>query len=273
MPLSTGSPLGQVGVGPDPDPDDHQVGGQPGAVGQHHRLDAVAAFDPLGPRPGADVHAPVPQEGLEEAAHLRADGPGPDGVAPLEEGHPGVHLGGAGGHLGPDEAAAKDDHALGPGDGGPQPLGVVDRAQVVDALQVPAGQLQADRLGAGGQHQAGAVAELVADLGGDGPGGRVQGARPGRQQQLDLVVAVPGLVVGAGLVAPGLAAEELLGQRRPLVGELRLGGQHHGRALAAGRSDPLGRLGGGDPAADDHELHVADGHGTTSGGQGLGSEA
>jgi hypothetical protein len=107
-------PLGQLGVGPDPDPDDHQVGRQPAAVRQHHRLDGVAALQPLGRCPGTDVHAPVAQEGLEEAAHLGPDGPGPDGVAPLQQGHPGVHLGGAGGHLGPDEAAAEDHHALGP---------------------------------------------------------------------------------------------------------------------------------------------------------------
>jgi hypothetical protein len=134
------------------------------------------------------------------------------------------------------------------------------RSEVVDALQVLAGQPQADGLGAGGQDQAAAVAELVADLGGDRAGGLVQGAGPGRQQQLDLVVAVPGLVVGADVVAPGLAAQERLGQRRPLVRQLRLGGQHHGRALATGGPEALGRLGGGDPAADDHELHVADGH-------------
>src|SRR4030095_929298 len=150
----------------------------------------------------------------------------------------------------------------------PQPFGVVDGAQVVDALQVLAGQPQADGLGAGGQDQAAAVAELVADLGGDRAGGLVQGAGPGRQEQLDLVVAVPDLVVGPDVVAPGLAAQERLGQRRPLVRQLRLGGQHHGGALAAGGPDALGRLGGGDAAADDHELHVADGPGATSGATG-----
>src|SRR5918992_3768757 len=205
-------PLGQVGVGPDPDPDDHNVGGQPGAVSQHHRLDTVAALQPLGPGPGPDVHAPVAQEGLEELAHLGTDGPRPEGVGQLQDGHPGVHLGGAGGHLGADEAATEDDHGLGSGDRGPQPLGVVHGAQVVDALQVLAGQLQSDRLGAGGQDQAAAVVELVADLGGDRAGRRVEGAGPGGQERLDVVVAVPGLVVGAGRGSAGPAAGGLLGQ-------------------------------------------------------------
>ena len=74
------------------------------------------------------------------------------------------------------------------------------------------------------------------------------------------MVAVPGLVVGAGLLAAGLAAQELLGH----------GGRSYGSSGSAVSTTAsprrrrlvlLGRLGGGHPAADDHELHVADGHG------------
>ena len=83
--------------------------------------------------------------------------------------------------------------------------------------------------------------------------GRVQAHRRRGQPHLDVVLAVPGLVVDERRAALGRAGEVALGQRRPLVRALRLGGHQHDRAAVALVAQGVHGLAGGEPATDHHE--------------------
>lgn len=93
-----------------------------------------------------------------------------------------------------------------------QPFGVGEAAQVVHTGQAGAGDVQAARLGAGGQQQLvvddqGAVAEA------DGPGAGVQVDGGLAQVQLDLCLGVPGRFMDEDTVALFLAEQVPLGER------------------------------------------------------------
>lgn len=93
-----------------------------------------------------------------------------------------------------------------------QPFGVGEAAQVVHTGQAGAGDVQAARLGAGGQQQLvvddeGAVAEA------DGFGGGVQVDGGLAQVQFDMCLGVPGGFMDEDAVALFLAEQVPLGER------------------------------------------------------------
>ena len=141
-------------------------------------------------------------------------------------------------------APGDDQVAVVPAEGGqhaPQPLGVGEAAQVVDAGQVGARDVEAARLGAGGQQQlvvvdAGAVAEA------DGLGGAVEWRRrSGRGAARCRRCAYQAGSWTKTLSRSSLPSEIALGQRRAFVGVV---------ALVADQDHPAGetlrtqRLGG-----------------------------
>ena len=74
-----------------------------------------------------------------------------------------------------------------------------------------------------------------------------------------LVLGVEALVVDVDLLAAGLAAQVVLGQRRPLVGALVLGADQHEAAVEALGAQGLGGLGAGEAGADD-DVGLVSGH-------------
>ena len=109
-------------------------------------------------------------------------------------------------------------------------VGLSTRAQVEDALEVGARESQPAGLGAGREQQPvegqplAAVQRDLADR------RRRWSPRRVAEPQLDLVLVVERrVVVHVDLLALGLAAQVLLGQRRPLVRALGLGADEHER--------------------------------------------
>ena len=84
------------------------------------------------------------------------------------------------------------------------------------------------------------------------PAGRgVQRGGGGTGPERDVVLGEPTLGLDRQFVLTALAQQEVLGQRRTLVGQVRLGGQDRHGAFAAGVAEGAGRGQPGRPAADD----------------------
>lgn len=132
-----------------------------------------------------------------------------------------------------------------PGEHGPQPFGVVQGAQQVHAGHA-LGAGQPDRFGAGGEDE-----DVVRD--GAGPGvqlvvGGAQAEDLAAEDQLDaeaLEVDVEGGVLG-------LAEQDGLGQRGPVVGLVGFGADQRHRAVEALFAQGDGGLHPGHARADDH---------------------
>ena len=132
---------------------------------------------------------------------------------------------------------------------------VRELAEVEDALEVDARDVQAPRLGTGGEEQAVVVDPLATrehDLG----GGDVDALRGHAGAQLDLLFRVERLLVHVGLVARRLAAQVILRQRRSFVGTLLLGADEQHAAVEPLLAEGLGGLRAGQAGADDHECLV-----------------
>ena len=143
-----------------------------------------------------------------------------------------------------------------------QGVRVIDAAEVEHAVQIGSGYREPARLGAGGEQQAVvaqplAVVELeLAACGVEGGGGMAE-------PQLDLLLGVEALLVDVQLLAPRLAAQVVLRQRRSLVGPLVLDADEHHPPLEALLAERRGGLGAGEAGADDH-VGLVTGHGNSS---------
>ena len=127
-----------------------------------------------------------------------------------------------------------------------QRRGVGQRAQLADAVQAGAGQRQAARPRAGRQQQPVVGHALAAGEDDRGAVG-VERLDRGAGAQLDRVLVVEALVVDVDRLVVGLATEDVLGQRRALVGPLALGAEQDDAALEALLAQRLGGLGAGQP--------------------------
>ena len=158
-----------------------------------------------------------------------------------------------GGHLAADEAGADHDHPLRRGDQvGPQGQAVVDRAEDVDTGEVGPGRDAAGRR-AGGDHHAVDV-EVVARGSRHPPDADVEGSGRLPESPLDVEVLGDREVGSRRLLGAG---QHLLGERRAVVGEVRLGAEHDDLALVALGTE---RLGGPEPrerGADDGDATPA----------------
>jgi hypothetical protein len=222
-----------------------------GVGGQHH---AVLALDRGDRRAEVEPHAPVLVQVGEEAAELRAQRPEQRGGLRFDDRHLGAVAARGGGDLQADPARADQQQpSVLPAQGlqgGPQPLRVVQLAQVVDAAQFSPGDVQRARGGAGGEQQPvvgqhGPVAEVQRAGLPVQPGGR--GADP----QFDLVLGVPGRLVHEEVGAGGGRREVTLRQVRALVrGFTLLADQDHPAGETLGPQG-LGGLGPGEAGSDD----------------------
>lgn len=140
-----------------------------------------------------------------------------------------------------------------------QPVGVREAAQMVDARQVRAGDVEAARLRAGGQQQlvvpyGGAVAEMQA------PGVPVDGGDGLAEMQLHLGLRVPGGLVHEDAVPLLGTGQIALGQRRAFIGMVALVTDEDHPAGEPFRTQGFRRLGPGESTADDDKCPVCVDH-------------
>lgn len=141
----------------------------------------------------------------------------------------------------------------------PQPVGVGEAAQMVDAREVGAGDVEAAGFGAGGQEQfvvahGGAVAEV------DAAGVAVDAGDGLAEVELDPVLGVPGGVVDVDAVAFLLAGQIALGQRGAFVGVVSLVPDDDHSAGESVGAEGFRGLRPGQPAADDDECPMCVDH-------------
>ena len=253
-PVVDGEPRvrGQLRARLDPDADDHEV------AFEHA---AVAGPDPLHRAPALEgLHAVAEQQldalvGVHVAVHgaqLGAEHPLERHRDLIDERDLQPALAGGGGDLGPDPAGADHDNRPAAVEPRAERVGVRHRAQGEHALQIGAGDAEPARLGARGQQER-VVFQRLAAVEGQPPRRRVERLGGAAEAQLDVVLVVEALLVDVDLVAAGLAAEVVLGERRPLVGPLLLGADQHHAPVEALLAQRLGGLGAGKARSGDHE--------------------
>jgi hypothetical protein len=187
----------------------------------------------------------------EDRSERGTDGPQQRLVQGFHHGHVAAKLACDRGHLEPDEAGTDDHQGSLRAQTAPELAGVVGVAEVADALQVTARDLEPARARAGGeQHAVGCQGLAVVQQ--DRADGWVDGSCP--NAQLDLIGAE--LLLGNDRAERGLHVVDvyqLLRQGRSLIGRMRLRADDHDLAgkpgLARGhRGADAGR------ARTDHDL-------------------
>jgi hypothetical protein len=158
--------------------------------------------------------------------------------------------------LGTDPTRTDDDHRAALAQPRSKRIGVGNGAQIEHALERCAGDRQATRLRAGGDQQS-VVPQPCAVGERELPGPGIQPRRSETQSELDLVLGVEGLVVHIDRAAPGVAAQIVLRQRRPLVRPLRLGTDEDHAPVEPLLSQGLCGLGAREPGAEDDERLVS----------------
>src|SRR3954471_2831568 len=257
---------GELGARQHTEAGDDEVRLEPAAVGQSDTLDAAGALEAGDADPGEQLDAVLAVEVGVDLAELGAQHALERQGRLLDERDVDAALPGGGGDFGTDPAAA-DDHcrAAAPQAGG-DGVRVREVAQVVDAIELRAGDRQAPRLPARGEDE-----PVVGDpLAGGEPcltNGGLDPVDGGGGPQLDLVVVVERLGVDASGIALGLAPQVVLGERGSLVGQLGLLADEDDPALEALRAQRLGGLGAGKRGADD-QMGLGIGHVSPSGGEG-----
>ena len=216
----------------------------------------LEGFDP-GPQPHVDALLDV--DVAIDAAHLAAQHPLQRDRVGGDNGDLQSALPRGGGDLGADPAGSDDDDRAAAVEPFAQHVRVIDGAQVVNAVELGAGDREPARFRAGGQQQL-VVAQPLAVVERDLLQRRVHVDRRAAEAQLDVVLGVEALVVDVDPLASGLAAQVVLRQRRALVRALVLGADKHQAPFEAFVSQCLSGLGGGQAGADDHECLLS-GHG------------
>ena len=217
---------------------------------RRRRAAARCLLDRLERDVDADVDAVVAVQAREPGRDLGAEDPQQRQLRALEHGD--VRAGGDGrrGDLQADPATADQRQ---PGAGGQQraePVGVLDRAQVVDGGAAVVGHRQVTRPG---RRSPGAARRTAATsvAGGDrrAAGSSEVTVAPRRRSTSCVVVPLPGMHVRDLLGAHEVA----LGQRRSLVRRVRLVAEQDDAAGEALVAQGPHCLAGGQPAAHDHE--------------------
>ena len=170
------------------------------------------------------VDAAVGVPGGHRCGHLGGQRPGQRPVGGLDDRDRAARLARGGGELGADPARADDHDVVLPGEHGPQPLGVVQGAQQVHAGHA-LGAGQRDRFGAGGEDAGRRTGPAPPRCPARGRRGAAPSASPPSRSSMSERLEVD--VEGGAL---GLAEQDRLGQRRPVVGLVGLGADQRHRA-------------------------------------------
>ena len=156
MPLSHAMPgfRCEFGVRNDADADDHQIGRNAFARFGEHRFDvAVLAGEPRDLGAGANVHAATGVQAVIERAHRRCRDALQNALFHFEHGDGEAGRDRDRRDFEADVTAAGDGDVLAGAESGADRIDVGDRAQVVDARQIAAGNVEAPRAAAGGDQQ------------------------------------------------------------------------------------------------------------------------
>ena len=231
-------PLEPVGGGSNPQPDDDQIGGDLRAVGEPHPLHAAVTDERVDADADPQVHAVASMQLPPARGQLLAQRQGQQPAGLLDQHDLESHRPATRGHLGADEPSPDDHHA------GPraQPLAnreaVLDRAEQQHPLGHRAARPRA-RHGPAGDHETverqSQITVFVAHR--DGALRHVQPDRRGSPQHARAEVELGGHVDAR---AVHLAGEQLLRQRRPVVGGLAFGADDGEVAVVAVESQGFG---------------------------------
>ena len=218
LPVSRPARAARSSLGAAPMPTTRMSAGIFGAAGRDDH--AGAELDRLLAEP--ELHAVRPVQVREDGAELGAELVVQRAGLRLEHGHRALGRAGGRGGLQADPAGSGHHDPGARLEGRTEPVGIGDRTEVEHLLAVGAGEVEAARRGAGGEQQL-----VVGHLRAAGRGGHGARAAVDRRDgdALAQVHAVLGVPVGGVHVdrVPRVAAEQVaLGQRRALVGTLRL---------------------------------------------------
>ena len=242
--------LRELAVGHDAGGEEHDVGTEPGRAGHAY---------PPGVLDGLDL-------GAEDQRHAGLAQPGgdpPPGLHPepvrlrdgldADEGHLESAHGQRGSGFAAYEPRADHHRARGAPRALDQALAVGQEPHLEHVLVVGAGHGESVGARAGGEHAGVGGHVLAAGEPNLSPGG-VDLLRGGSEAKLDRALGEPARLLERELVASELAAQELLGQRGPLIGEVRLRpDQGHGAVAARVAVPPRGGE-AGRSCADDHNV-------------------
>ena len=202
-PLSISQARGLREPGPrrDPDSHDHELRVDDGSVPGEDALHRPGPLESLDGGLGQELDAVVAMEVEIDPAELGAEDPLERQRGHLDHRHLASLLAGGGGDLGADPAGPDDHQPLAVLDPLADQLGIAEGPQVVDAVEIGAGHVEAPRHAAGGQQQA-VVAQAPVSLEQELAHAEVDARHPGRGQKLDLVLGVEGCPGGRTACRP-----------------------------------------------------------------------
>ena len=243
--------LGERGVGHGADGDEDEVGAHLGAVGEDGAGPPFVLLE--GGERGVEVQvdAVLAVQVGEDARHVLTDRAHEGKGGALDHGDRATCRPGGRRDLEADPAGTDDEQAA--AEVLLELLGLLDGAQVGDRHTRLVGHRQVPRGGAGGDEQVVVGDGPAVDLEGAGRG--VERRDAGAGDQLDTVVGVPALVLGRGIGGGALAEEDVLGQRRSLVGCVRLGSHEDDVPVVALLAQLGGGAGAGQAGPDDGDGH------------------
>ena len=224
--------------GRDPDPDEDEVGRHRGAVAEFNagdradstgravRTDRAVPGQARDLRPGEQVDPMLAVQVREHLGDLRAEDPQQRQRGDLEDRHVETRDARGGGDLEADPARPDDHDPRGLAEGQPEPLGVLEPAQVDHVVQLGARHVQPAGLRTGRQEQP-VVGERLAVIARDRAGGTVERGHGRAEPQLDLVPGVPVARVHEDVLERRRALQQPLGQRWALIRAVRLGAEEH----------------------------------------------
>ena len=251
-PLSTASPASRASssFGAAPIPITARSAREGPPVGADHTLHAAIAFERRDGGIGHDLDAVPGMLGGKEGGHRRRHDPVHHALQRFDHDDCAAELAQARGDLEADVAAA-DDHRLRAGqDGGLDPIRIGKRAQIQRPAQIDARHAQPPRPSAGAERER-VVAEPGAVCTDHRPLLTQDASHARAEAQIDIVLLVVGLGPEPGPLERHLAAQVPLGQRRPLIRQVRFLAEQGNLAGEAQLAQAHGDLRAGLPGADD----------------------
>ena len=157
------------------------------------------------------------------------------------------------------DVGAPNHHHLLAGGVGADRVGVAERPQVVDPLELGAGDRHAADTGAGGDERL-LEAHLLAVGQLDAALGQIERFDRDASQRLDLLLVVPVRGPEQGVLARLVALEVALRARRAVVRQVGLAPDQEDRPVGAGLAQPAGAVAGGETASDERIANVPISH-------------
>jgi hypothetical protein len=250
----------ELGVGPGTHGDQDHVAADLGAVCQDERPDpAVRGVHGGQARAETKIHACRAHALAQTASDPAPEDTGEGRLQCLHDRHPEPQAARAGGDLGADEARPEHGEALAGLQVGSQALGVAQAAQVMHA---PNGRHLGEpaRTSSRGEHQVPPTEPAAGEQSRAVP--QVDRADRLLEAQVDATLDPEPGWAQADAPARPLADEELLRERRSLVGRAGLVAGDHDAAVMPPRPQRLGAARAGQPGA--HDQHVGGVHGYTT---------